>query len=167
MHPDSPTKPRNRSSGFSLLETVLAIVVLSISLTGTLMVMDYTGRHSADPMIQLQAVAVAETYLAEIMLQSYIDPDLDPVSGAVCPTKEASRDLYDNICDYDGLNDSGASTRSGASVTGLESYTVVVSVDTIATLNSLSGSAKVLRIDVAVTHPASDSITLSGYRSKI
>lgn len=152
--------------GFSLLEAVLAIVVLSISLTGSLMVLNYTGRHSADPMIQQQAIAVAEAYLAEIMLQSFIDPDLDPTSGAVCPTKEASRALYDNICDYDGLSDVGATSQDGTTVSGLEAYTIGVTIDTSATLNTLSGSGQVLRIDVAVSHPASDSITLSGYRSK-
>ena len=47
---------------------------------------------------------------AELALQqAYVDPD----DGQVCPTAEASRPLFDNVCDYSGLADSGARDQQG------------------------------------------------------
>ena len=100
--------PRSTRAGFSLIEIVIAMVVLSVALTGTLSVMERTLRASADPMLMHQAIVIAETYLEEVSLQPYIDPDLDQVTGAVCPAAEASRALYDNVCDDNGLANSGA-----------------------------------------------------------
>ncbi len=152
--------------GFSLIEMVIAMTVLSIALTGSMMVMNSTLRSSADPMIQHQAVMIAEAYMEEIILQSFIDPDLDPIAGAVCPAAEARRDLYDNICDYDALNDVGARDQNGTSIMGLEAYTIDVDVVTTATLNTLSGSNQVLRIDVQISHPSLASFSISTYRTK-
>lgn len=109
---------------------------------------------------------IAEAYMEEIILQSFIDPDLDPIAGAVCPAAEASRDLYDNICDYDALNDVGARDQNGTSMMGLEAYTIDVDVVTTATLNTLSGSNQVLRIDVQISHPSLASFSISTYRTK-
>ena len=75
--------------GFTLVELVIAMVVISIALSGVLMVMNYTTAHSADPMIQHQAVAIAEAYLEEILLKPYADPD--GVDG------EGSRALFDDV----------------------------------------------------------------------
>jgi MSHA pilin protein MshD len=163
--PEAEAKLR-RVSGFSLIEMVIAMVVLAISLTGSMMVMETTLRRSADPMLQHQAVAIAETYMEEILLQSYIDPDLDPITGAVCPTKEASRNLYDNICDYNAISDVGAQDQGGNAITGLSGYTIDVSVDTSASLNTLSGSTEVLRIDIQISHPSLSSFSISAYRTK-
>lgn len=160
------TKFDHHDRGFSLIEMVIAITVLSIALTGSMMVMDTTLRSSADPMLRHQAIVISETYMEEIFLQSFIDPDLDQATGAVCPTKEASRVLYDNICDYNGLSDVGAVDQSGASITGLEGYTISVTVDVNATLNTLSTSAEVLRIDITVAHPSLASLSISAYRTR-
>lgn len=155
-----------RTRGVTLVELVIAITIIAVALGGTLMAVNATTRHSADPMIGQQALAIAESYLEEVLLQPYIDPDLDPISGAVCPSAEASRDLYDNVCDYAGLDDAGAIDQNGNSVAGLAGYRVRVGVDTGANLGGFSGSADVLRIDVRVSHPASVDLTLSGYRTR-
>lgn len=150
--------------GATLVELVISIVIISISVAAVIGAMSGMVSHSADPMIQTQAVAIAESYLEEIMLKSYLDPD----TGAVCPTGEASRALYDNVCDYDGLDDNGARDQSGSGViSGLGDYRVRVNVEQSATLNNLSGSGTVLRVDVRVTYLDENlaDITLSGYRT--
>ncbi len=157
---------RSRLAGFSLIEVVIALVVLSVALTGTLSVMERTLRASADPMLLHQAIVIGETYLEEASLQPYIDPDLDPVTGAVCPTAEASRNLFDNVCDYNGLSDSGAEDQGGNAISGLDAYTIDVTVDTAANLDTLSGSGEVLRVDVRVRHPANIDVSISGYRTR-
>ena len=56
----------------------------------------------------------AEAYLEEILLRDYLDPD----TSSVCPAPEATRDLYDNVCDYALLDDAGARSQDGTPVAG-------------------------------------------------
>jgi MSHA pilin protein MshD len=144
-------KQHNRA-GFTLVELVIAIVVIGIAASGVLLVMNYTTAHSADPMIQHQAVAIAEAYLEEVLLQPYIDPD-------VVPSVEANRSLYDDLDDYN-FTDVGARDPSGAAITGLGAYTVTVAV-TPDTLNTVAAK----RVAVTVTHPSGIDMTLTGYRT--
>lgn len=145
----------------SLIELVVAIVVVSIALTGTMLLVDTTMRRSADPMLERQAISIAEAYLAEILQKAYLDPD----DGSLCGAPEASRDRYDNICDYDGLADVGARSQEGLAVTGLGSYRVDIAIDQSANLGGVSGSADVLRIDAAVTDPLGRVVRLAAYRT--
>ena len=151
-------------AGVTLIELTISIAVIGIALAGTLALVQRAALASADPLVQRQASAIAEAYLEEILLRPYYDPDLGAGGGA-CPAPEASRPLYDNVCDYAGLDDSGARDQTGTAVTGLGPYRVRVSVDTGATLGSLSGSASVLRVDVRVSHGLPVDFTLSGYRT--
>ena len=121
---------------------------------------------NADPMLELQASAIAEAYLEEIMLKPYYDPDLG-APGGVCPAAEvAGRTVYDNVCDYDLLDDVGPIDQNGVPVAGLAPYRVRVNVDTLATLGALAGPADVVRADVRVTHASGLDLTLSGYRAR-
>jgi MSHA pilin protein MshD len=146
----------------SLIELVVAIVVVSICLTGAFALVDTTTRRSADPMLERQATAIGEAYLEEALQKAYLDPD----DGKVCPAAEAQRALFDNVCDYQGVVDAGARDQTGALVPGLEAYRVAVGVDTKATLGTLAGSGAVLRIDVTVTDPLGRTVLLSAYRTK-
>lgn len=145
----------------SLIELVIAIVVIAICLTGAFALVNTTTRRSADPMLERQATSIAEAYLEEILQQAYVDPD----DGQICPTAEANRKLFDNVCDYSGLAETGARDQQGDAVTGLESYRVEVAIDSKATLGGLTGESVVLRIDVTVTDPLGRPVRLSAYRT--
>lgn len=151
-----------RRRGASLVELVIAIVVISISLTGTLVLVDTTTRRSADPMLERQALAIGESYLAEILQKSFTDPN----DGALCPTPETGRTTYDNVCDYHGLDELGARDQNGDPVTGLEGYRIRITVDTTARLGDLTGPADVLRVDATITDPLGNPLRLSGYRTR-
>ena len=161
-------KPPGRERGVSLPELIVSIVIVGVGVAGILSVMNLTTRHSADPMIQQQAQLIAESYLEEILLKKFYDPD----TNTVCPAPEGSRTSYDNICDYNGLNDStGARNQFGTAVAGLESYNVAVTVtgDGTVALGGLNntGAVRVLRVDMIVTHDnfSSVSVPLTGYRA--
>jgi MSHA pilin protein MshD len=156
--------PRN-IAGVTLIELTVSIMIIAISVSGTLLLVATATRHSADPMLERQAVAIADAYLEEILLRPFYDPDLG-AGGGSCPAPEGSRSLFDNVCDYDGLDDAGAQDQGGSAIPGLGAYRVRVDVDTTATLNTLSGAADVLRADVRVTHPSQIDLTLSGYRAR-
>ena len=144
---------QRRQAGFTLVELVIAIVVIGIAASGVLLVMNYTTAHSADPMIQHQAVAIAESYLEEVLLQPYSDPD-----GIAA---EANRSLFDDIDDYNftevGARDQG---NPAVVIAGLGAYTVTVAV-TADTLNTVAAK----RIDVTVGHTSGINMTLTGYRT--
>ncbi|MBN1958784.1 MAG: prepilin-type N-terminal cleavage/methylation domain-containing protein [Desulfuromonadales bacterium] len=141
--------------GVTLIELIVAMVVISIALAGVLMVINYTTLHSADPVLRHQAIAIAEAYMEEITLKNFTDPDTDG---------EVSRDLYDDVDDYNGLSDIGARDQNDNAITGLANYTVAVSVQTQnygPTGDEVSG----FKIDVMVTDPAGESFVLTGFRA--
>lgn len=168
-------KRASRARGVTLVELIVSIVIVGVAVAGILSVMNLTTRHSADPMIQQQAQLIAESYLEEILLKKFVDPTAD----SVCPAAPALRTNYDNVCDYNGLNDTGARNQFGTVVTGLESYNVAVTVTPSATnptgavvLDALTndytnGYIRILRVDVVVTHGGFTgvSVPLTGYRT--
>jgi MSHA pilin protein MshD len=151
--------------GTTLVEMIVSIAIIAVVVSGTLLLVQKVAVHSADPMIERQALAIAQAYLEEILLRPYWDPLLGAGGGA-CPAPPASRDLYDNVCDYQGLDDAGAADQTGTPVPGLAAYRVRVAVDAGAALGDLSGPADVLRVDVRVTHPAVVDLVLSGFRAR-
>jgi MSHA pilin protein MshD len=75
-----------RQHGLSLIELVMAIMIISVSVAGVLMVFSNSVRNSADPMVRKQAVTIAESMLNEVLAQpfSYCDPQ-DPVNNSATP----------------------------------------------------------------------------------
>lgn len=143
-------------AGFTLVELIIAIVVIGIAASGVLLVMNYTTAHSADPMIQHQAVAIAEAYLEEVLLQPYTDPD-----GVLPLVEVGGRSLYDDINDYN-FTETGAHDPSGNPIAGLEAYKVTVSVSPEFSWNGVLAK----KVDVTVTHPPSGiNMTITGYRT--
>jgi MSHA pilin protein MshD len=78
------TKPSSElQRGISLIELIMFIVIISVALSGILGVMNIVMRHSADPLVHKQALAIAESLLEEVALMPYTicDPD-DPNAGS-------------------------------------------------------------------------------------
>ena len=164
---------RSKYYGFTLVELIVALVVLGVGVSGFLILINQTTKDSVDPLLRAQANAIAQSYLEEILAQSFCDPDLDCdtvcVSNActVCTDTEANRGLFDDVCDYQGLPDTVVRDRNSVAIADLGAYQVVVNiVDGAASLGGLSGAnGEVMRVDVTVTHPGlPGSVTLSGYR---
>ena len=141
--------------GFTLIELIVAMVVISVALVGVMSVINLTVLHSADPVLRQQSIAIAESYMEEISLKNYTDPDTDG---------EGSRALFDDVDDYDGLNDHGACDQNGQAISGLESYSVGVIVSP-RSYGPVGMTVPGLRIDINVTDVGGESLTLTGYRT--
>ena len=139
-----------RHSGFTLLEIITTVVVIAIAATALMSVFSSTIRTSADPVLQQQALAIAEAYMEEILLKDF----------AIGP--ETTRASFDDVRDYNGLNDVGARDQGNNSIAGLTDYTITVTVVN----DGLNGIAAVdsLRINIVVSRALIDDILLSGYR---
>lgn len=180
--------------GATLVELVIAIVIISIVLSVLFLLTSRTTQRSVDPMIVEQANAIGQAYLEEILQKGFCDPDRDlnldgdsdpatnppycpsDCTGSVCQAggcrnngaaTEASRGLYDDICDYAGLSGPPAD-QTGTAISALNRYNVSVRIsdDAGVDLNGLTGSTgQAARIDVTVSHPAMDNnVQISGYR---
>lgn len=148
-------------SGVTLVELIVAMVVISVAVGGVLMVINYTVLRSADPVLRQQSIAIAEAYMEEISLKNYLDPD----DSSLCVTDASeSRATFDNICDYNGLPDTVVRDQFGVPIGSLAGYQVAVVVsDPEVTFGNPPVTG--LRINVTVTDPAGESLTLSGYRA--
>ena len=149
-----------RQQGMTLVELVISIVIIGIAAAALYSAMASITARSSDPLLRQQSLAIAEAYLEEILLQ----PFLDPATGIQCPAPPASRAAFDNVCDYAGLDDSGARSATGAVIPALAGYRVQVAVPPQA-WNGLPAS-DVLAVNVTVTDPAGQPLRLAGYRAR-
>ena len=143
------------NKGVTLIELIVAIVVISIAVVGVMSVINYTTLHSADPVLRHQAIAIAEAYMEEISLKNFTDPDSDG---------ETDRRFFDDVDDYDGLVNDGVVDQNGNAIPGLSNYRVTVSV-TGQSYGPATAQVNGLMIDVTVTDPAGESLTLNGFRA--
>lgn len=146
--------------GISLIELIIFIVIISVALTGILLVMNQVTRHSADPLIHKQAIAAAESLLEEIELQDFISAS--GVTNAVTQANRASE--YHIVNDYSGFTLTGILPVSGVTpIAGLENYNASVTI-TPEVLNGIA-AASAVRITVTVTDPQNNAIAIDGYRT--
>jgi MSHA pilin protein MshD len=142
--------------GLTLVELTVAITIVAIAAVGVTGALSFVTSRGADTMVRQQAVAIADAYLEEIMLQPVAAP-----SGVATPTQ---RQYFNDEDEYNGLLDNGAVDQFGTAVPNLSAYTVSVAVVQTSALPGIS-AANARRIDVTVTDPTGVSVTLSGYRT--
>lgn len=169
--------------GLSLIELLIFVVVVSAALAGVLRVFMQAGATSADPQLQRQALAIAESLLQEVQLMPFTfcqagDANVETAANvAGCaslienlgPEAGETRFVspqFDNVNDYHGYAMNGIVDITNTAVPGLAGYSASVTVAT-ATLGSITAaSGDALLITVTVTGPASTQIVLSGYRGR-
>lgn len=139
--------------GFTLVETLVAIVIISVGLAGVLSVFNVNVRNSADPVVRKQLMAVAEEMLEEIALRPYSGPtkESDPGCG---------RSTFDDVSDYDLYPANGkVCDVEGVPIASLSGYSMAVTVAT-STLDGIAAK----RIQVVVSR-GGDSVTLVTWRT--
>jgi MSHA pilin protein MshD len=147
------TRPR----GFTLIEMIIFIVVVSAGMAGILQVINTTVARSADPMVRKQAIALADSVLEEILQKAYSDP-----GGG---TGETTRDTFDDVDDYNAKTQTIFTDWAAA---GLSSYNLTIAV--AVPVNTSIGGFAVARKQITVTVSRGSgadavSITLTGYRT--
>jgi MSHA pilin protein MshD len=141
--------------GFTLIELIIFIVVVSAGLAGILSVMDTSVKSSADPMVRKQTVAIAESLLEEILLKDYANP-----SGGYSGTDRAQ---FDDVDDYAGYSTSaGIVDALGTATPGLTQYNISPAVSVVASTDLTGVAAKKITVSVTGT---GGTISLSGYRA--
>jgi MSHA pilin protein MshD len=167
---------RRRSTGVTLVEAVVFIIVVSIGVLGILSAFNTTIRSSADPQVQKQVLAIAESLLEEVELMpfTYCDPD-DPNAATATSTSDctlvdtgesrgSATKPFDNVNDYHGFSMNGIRAPNGDPVSGLELYNASVTVQNFA-FGGIAAS-EALHISVLVTGPSGATATLHAVRTR-
>jgi MSHA pilin protein MshD len=147
-------RSRLHARGVTLVELIVSIVVIGVALAGVMVVIVRNTSASADPLIWHQAVIVGEAYLEEILTKNFTADGV-----------EASRGLYDDVWDYNGITDSPPRDQNGTAITALAGYSVNVQVTTEALNDITLASGNAVRAQVTVTMPTGGSVVVSGYRT--
>lgn len=147
-------KPGRRMAGVTLVELVIAIVIISAALAGLVAAFTRATRASADPVVTQQMVAIGEGMLEEVMLKPFTD------NG----TQEISRADYTDIWDFNGYPENSPVTDvAGNAVSGLERYTVTVRVAETALDQVPEKDAARIRVTV---RNGNDSLVLTGWKTR-
>ena len=139
--------------GFTLVEAILAIVVIGVGLSGVLLAFSTVARSGADPLLRKQMLAIAQEMLEEVQLKPY-------AAAANAAPAGCARDTYNDVADYNGYTRTGICTIDGVAIPALAAYTVTVSV----AAGTLSGVAAARRIVVTVSRTG-ESLQLVGWRT--
>ncbi|MBS0393472.1 MAG: prepilin-type N-terminal cleavage/methylation domain-containing protein [Proteobacteria bacterium] len=142
--------------GVTLVELVVAIAIVAISVGGILGAIAAFSSRSADAMVQQQAIAIAQSYLDEILQRWVVDPYGTPPN--------TGRGSWDTVDQYNGLADVGAHDQFGNPIAALAGYNVSVAVSASSGLGGIASTAA-RRIDVTVTHAPNVTVVLTGYRA--
>lgn len=149
-----------RQCGMTLVELIIAMVIIAVALAGVLGVLSRSAVASADPMLNKQLIALAEGMMEEIQLKPFGAPAAS--APAVC-----SRQNLLTVGDYNGYN-FPLCQIDGSPMPLLAGYTVQITVAQ-GSGNILAGgaiaAANVLDITVTIRN-GSQQYTLRGWRTQ-
>lgn len=149
---------KNRTSGASLIELIIAISVMAIALSAMMGMFRTSAAHSADSMPRLQAAMLAEGLMEEVLSKNFSKPQ----GGYAGPFAAANRSMFDTVTDYSGVAIPGSAALSGASYPALSAYTATVSVSPAAL--GVVPSSQIYAVTITVSGPGGLSYSLSGYK---
>lgn len=160
---------RRPEAGVTLVELIVAIVIIGAAMAGLTAALTRTSRASADPVVMQQKIAIAETIMGEALLKPF-NADAAPIVAGV-------RDSFNDVADFNGyglkngMPAYGITALDGSAVPGLASYAVVVDVaKPAAPVLGTVPANDTLVITVAVHHvsdtQAGDAFFLTGWRTR-
>lgn len=186
--------PVRRQRGFTLIELIMFIVIVSVGIAGIMLVLDTAIRRSADPLLQKQAQSLAEGLLEEIETGYFAycdgaDPQLkyaNDTAGQLCAVSDSygpeagETRPYDTVKDYASAADTPTTLSSvlpaEASIAAPAGYSATVTIGPAALgdLSDLSdvtdhvtpAQAGALLIKVVVSGPGGVSATAEGYKTR-
>lgn len=156
-------RPRARDAGVTLIELIVALVIVGAALAGMVAVFASTTRASVDPVVVQQMQAIADNMMEEILLKPYA---AGPNPGA---RANGARIGYDDVRDYDGYGTTGIQDVEGNAIAGLERYRVAVAVAAVQLTGMPANGALQITVTVTNTTPNAQApgaaVVLTGWRT--
>lgn len=141
-----------RQSGLTLMELIVAMVIVSVAVAGMIAAFTRADRASVDPVIHKQMATLAEGMMEEILLKPFTDPTPAEIA--------ATRAEFDHVSAFNNFAMSGVTTVNGDTVPDMSVYSVAVRVVPV----TLADATAALAITVTVRRGA-DVFTLTGWRT--
>ena len=175
-------KFRPHQGGLSLIEVIVFIVIISIAVVSILGVFVATTRNSADPMIERQSMAIAESLMEEVTSMPFTICDPDDANAATATTTgcaavaeamgpealEVRSNMatpFDNVNDYDGFAMvGGIQDITGVPIANLNAYGATVAVAPL--VFDVIPNTDALLVTVTVTGPNNIAVRLDGIRTR-
>ncbi|WP_201327162.1 type IV pilus modification PilV family protein [Thermotomaculum hydrothermale] len=166
--------------GFTLIETVISIVIVSVAIVGILSVIYNVEQKGIDPVMELKACELGQAMLDEIMLKRW-DEDT-PLGGGHIDTSlanigtesgESNREDFDDVDDYDGYSDGTSSEplkdEEGNVLSGFTGFSRSVTVSFEKPNGAPSGIdvKNYKKVTVKVTLPTGEEINFVSYKTNI
>ncbi len=161
--------------GYSLIELIITITVTSIVMVIFYSVFAPNQKNSVSSVMQVKAAQLGQAYLEEIAPKAFDENSpvgnrlrCNQISAPTCgpiATEEGAnnRILFDDVDDYNLLNDQPAKDAFGNNRVGFNNFRVTVSVAYAGTDFSLP-LQYLKRIEVTVNTPTGDSFVFSQYK---
>ena len=153
------TKAHRR--GFTLIEMIIFIVIVSSALAGILSVMHSTVKASADPIVRKQAIALADSILEEILQKDYCDRSGSPTG--------TTRDDMRAVTDFNGTSNAlfsgGTSPIPAALLAPTGKYTIGIAVASDSTTLGSAPNIPAKKITVTISW-GTENISMTGYRTR-
>lgn len=146
--------------GFSLVEILALIVVLSIGSVGIFSLINQLIFQSTNPVAVEQAIWIANAYMEEVLSK----PFYDPTTGTICPAAPSNRADFDNVCDYSGLSES-PTDQNGNAISLLSDYQADISVTPVANWQNMP--EQVLRVVVTISHNNIPDLIIQAYKAPL
>lgn len=147
---------RRRAAGFSLVEAVVSVVLVGVMFAGVVQTVGAGRMMHYKTGGQRRGAVLARQLLAEILQQSYEDPDVPTVAlGPDAGDFGSARTGFDDVDDYEGWSKSPPRDRYGGGKSYLADWSREVSVNWVdpADLGQTSVTeTKAKRIIVTVKH---------------
>lgn len=161
---------RTRRRALTLVEVVVStlltsfvLVVAMQAVAGSTMSWRTSGRVK-------DGTGLAQQLLSEIMSQQYREAGLlAALLGTDLPEILENRAIWDDVDDYDGLNNSPPRDRTGTPLPGYAGWRAQVKVDYVRVANPMSTTFSdegLKRIMVTITDPTGRKTVLVGFRSR-
>ena len=157
-----------RANGFTLVEVVLAMVVISVMLTAALRVTGASVMAQTASADRLRAVGLAQDLMAEIVSKKYADPVSLGIWGPELTEVLAGRTAFNDVDDYSGYSESPPKDRSGSVIAGCTGWRRSVAVSWVILADPASTSvfdSGLKRITVTVSRNGKSLARLSALRS--
>jgi type II secretory pathway pseudopilin PulG len=151
--------------GISLIETVVALIVLSGAMVATLNTVASARASQVMAGQRAQARLLAESMLQEVLAQPYAEAGSTTLGPDAGETGNNRRDGFDDVDDYDGWA-GAASSPDSTPLTGYEGYSVRIAVrwvDPDGLTDALNHDAGVKQVVVSIAIGKQPLVELQGW----
>ncbi|XLZ71718.1 prepilin-type N-terminal cleavage/methylation domain-containing protein [Massilia sp. SR12] len=150
-------------AGLTLVELIIAMVIISVGLAGVLAALSRVSTSSALPMRSKQMAALAEGMLEEVQLRQ-----VTALPNVFTANNACARNHYNDVWDYNGYARTSICDIDGNVLPQFTGYTVTVAVANVANNHVMTTNGVPAASAIAITVQVSDGTSaheLRGWRT--